>query len=541
MMLIALILAAGAADPTVALIREVTDDVEALRGLHRKVNLKVELLDGPLFAAQVRKKALEEMTPKVVAEERARWLAFDLAPPDADPAKIMLGVLDEQVAGFYDPREKKLFVRSDLPGGGGNLLRVVLAHEIEHALQDQNFGIPDMASLPDDDVRAARAALLEGDAMAVMTAYSAQRMGRSIPAAIASSAEALQSNGSALLSADMARLRSAPRVVREELLFPYSAGFALVAEAYRRGGFAEVNKLLANPPKSTHEVLHPYAADPPVAVPMPGVPAGAKLLARGRLGELGARLAFEACLDPAAIGDVVPSLAGDAYSIYERHGHVELLWASAWSEDAAQSAVNLLHLLTPCWSEQRGVAQEARIARKSAMVAVVRGDVDLAPLLAPIMIAPRKSEAPAAALRVDGSRFVSAKLGVSGTIPEGSLRRESREELSIERNGSTATLMFVPSRLDDAGIERLAQKTAPDAPLAYAGSADRSIAGQAAHERSFTLEGTGAMLRIDAIPWCGGKATLAVVRVEKSETNLPSLLDSLQPTESAPLACAQVQ
>src|SRR6266850_561468 len=57
---------------------------------------------------------------------------------------------------------------------GPDGLRLILAHEIEHALQDQNFGIPDLAALPDDDVRLARSALYEGDAMAVMTAYGAR-------------------------------------------------------------------------------------------------------------------------------------------------------------------------------------------------------------------------------------------------------------------------------------------------------------------------------------------------------------------------------
>src|SRR5207302_1708030 len=81
-------------------------------------------------------------------------------PPADDPAQALLDVLDEQVAGFYDPFTKQLVVRKDPPASAGAMgpdgLRVILAHEIEHALQDQNFGIPDMSSLPDDDVRLAR-------------------------------------------------------------------------------------------------------------------------------------------------------------------------------------------------------------------------------------------------------------------------------------------------------------------------------------------------------------------------------------------------
>lgn len=383
---------------TTAIIREVTAEVEKLRGLRRKVNLKVELLDGPLFTAKVREKALLDLTPKAVAEEKARWLAFDLAPPEADPAAILLGVLDEQVAGFYDPREKKLFVRAfDSVAGtfSADLLRLVLAHEIEHALQDQNFGIPDLAALPDDDTRLARSALLEGDAMAVMSAYAAQRAGKPVRDSVLAGAAAMLQMGTDGLTGNAAQLKKAPAVVREELLFPYAQGFALVAEAYRRGGFAQVDKLFARPPQSTHQVLHPeayFAGEEPVAVPPPALPQGAKLLARGRMGELGARLALETCLDPEVGRDFVQSWAGDAFLIYELHGHAELIWESAWKGDVSENLANLLRLLAPCWSEQKGVSGEVNIVKKGALVGLSRGGADLNAVLAVPL--PRKAAAP---------------------------------------------------------------------------------------------------------------------------------------------------
>lgn len=375
--------ATSAADP-VALVREVAADVERLRGLRRKVNLKVEILDGPLFTRKVREKAQEELKPAVVAEERARWLAFDLAPADADPAQILLGVLDEQVAGFYDPHEKKLFVRSDA-GEGPDLLRLVLAHEIEHALQDQNFGIPDLSRLPDDDVRLAMSALLEGDAMAVMTVYAAARAGRPLDASMAAAAQALRGAGSAGVAGNAQKLARAPRVVREELLFPYVEGFAFVEEAFRRGGFAQVDKLFARPPRSTHEVLHPaayFAAEPAVPVAAPRAPAGARILARGKLGELGSRLALEACLDPEVGRQFVPAWAGDAFVVYQQaNGHAEVVWESAWSGETARNIANLLRLLVPCWQEQRGVAAQVHIAQSGRLVAVSRGSADVGALV----------------------------------------------------------------------------------------------------------------------------------------------------------------
>src|SRR5260221_6750467 len=185
--------------PLVTLIREVTSEAESLPGLLRKQNLKILLLDDKPLAAAVRERALKDLTPSMVAAERARWSAFALAPAGADPVKILLSVLDEQVAGFYDPFTKQLVVRNQPPASAGDMgrdgLRVILAHEIEHALQDQNFGIPDLKTLPDDDVRLARTALFEGDAMAVMAAYGARRARKPGRAAFLGAAAILRSVG----------------------------------------------------------------------------------------------------------------------------------------------------------------------------------------------------------------------------------------------------------------------------------------------------------------------------------------------------------
>src|SRR5947209_2550111 len=350
-------------DPLVTIIRETTTAVEQLRGLRRKQNLKVQILDDKLFSAAVREKAKKELTPAVVAAERARWLAFNLAPPAVDPAQALLDVLDEQVAGFYDPFTKQLVVRKDPPASAGAMgpdgLRIILAHEIEHALQDQNFGIPDMSSLPDDDVRLARSALYEGDAMAVMTAFGALRAHKPVGASIATGAATLRGLDAQTLlrvSGKSPQLLHAPPILREELVLPYSAGFALVAEAYRRGGFPMVDKMFRNPPVSSHQVLHPeayFAGEQPVAVPMPVPPPGTRLIASGRMGELGTRIALETCVEKDVVKEFAPRWAGDAYTIVEGpKGALSLLWTTAWSGGVAPNVTNVMKLVQPCWQEQ---------------------------------------------------------------------------------------------------------------------------------------------------------------------------------------------
>ena len=156
--------------------------------------------------------------------------------------------------------------------------QLILAHEIEHALQDQNFGFPDMDKLPDDDARLARMALYEGDAMATMTAVAARRAHQPVKLALGAAATAMRSLTAAQIvqaSGYSPELLQAPAVVREELATPYVAGMALVAEVHRRGGFALVDKMFRKPPLTTHQVLHPdayLAGELPARVPFPPGP-----------------------------------------------------------------------------------------------------------------------------------------------------------------------------------------------------------------------------------------------------------------------------
>jgi hypothetical protein len=524
------------------------------------------------------------MTPGVVAAERARWLAFNLAPAAADPAQILLDVLDEQVAGFYDPFTGQLIVRKDPPASAGAMgtdgLRAILAHEIEHALQDQNFGIPDLATLPDDDARLARSALYEGDAMAVMAALSAQRAQKPVKAAIAAGAAMLSSLDAQTLlrvSGKSPQLQHAPPVVREELVVPYAAGFALVAEAYRRGGFALVDKMFRNPPATVHQVLHPeayFSGEAPALVPVPVPPPGTRVVASGRMGELGTRLALETCVEKDVVKAFLPRWAGDAYTIVERgRGELSLLWTTAWSGGAADNVANVMKLMQPCWQDPAAsgpnpvgwsIAPAVRSASSGDLVAVARGNVDLSAAvsrqLAVRVAAPKQvrpvGDVPAPAevgpARVESGRFVSARLALAGDVPDGFEADSSNPvaELAIKKAGTGgATISFVPEALSGDALDAFFQNAsaqiaaAQGSHLTFLGRAQRTLAGTRAEERSWAVEDAGMQLRIAVAPYCSGKAALTVLRLERgvsSHAMLERFLDSIRPTGTSP-ACADLE
>ena len=571
-------------DPLVTIIRETTQDVEELRGLKRKQNLKVQILDDKLFSAAVREKAKKELTPPVVAAERARWLAFNLAPSAVDPAQVILDVLDEQVAGFYDPFTKQLIVRKEPPASAGSLgpdgLRTVLAHEIEHALQDHNFGIPEMSTLPDDDARLARSALYEGDAMAVMAAFAAKRAQKPPKAAIQAGAAALRgldAQGLLRMSGKSPQLLHAPPILREELVLPYSAGFALVAEAYRRGGFPMVDKMFRNPPVSSHQVLHPeayFAGEQPAAVPMPVPPPGTRLIASGRMGELGTRVALETCVEKDVVKEFAPRWAGDAYTIVEGpKGALSLLWTTAWSGGVAPNVTNVMKLVQPCWQEQSNggpsssgwsIDANSRVAGSPELVAVVRGSVEpgaaisrqLALRAAVPPPAPPLGNVPppvaVAPVRVDAGRFVSPRLALTGEVPPGYEADATNPvaELAIKKAGAGgATVSFVPEPLTGDALDSFFQTAssqiaaAQGGNLTFIGRTPRTLAGAPAEQRSWAVENAGMQLRIEVAPYCGGKASLALLRLEAgaaARATLDQFAASLKQTGNAP-ACADLE
>jgi hypothetical protein len=571
-------------DPLVTVIRETTEEVEQLRGLKRKQNLKVQILDDKLFSAAVREKAKKELTPSVVAAERARWLAFNLAPAAVDPAQVLLDVLDEQVAGFYDPFSKQLVVRKEPPASAGAMgpdgLRTVLAHEIEHALQDHNFGIPDMATLPDDDVRLARSALYEGDAMAVMTAFAARRAQKPVKGAIQAGAAALRgldAEGLLRMSGKSPQLLHAPPILREELVLPYASGFGLVAEAYRRGGFPMVDRMFKNPPVSTHQVLHPeayFAGELPAAVPVPVPPSGTRLIASGKMGELGTRVVLETCVEKDVVKDFAPRWAGDAYAIVEGpKGSLSLLWTTAWSGGVAPTVNNVVKLIQPCWQEQSAggpnpsgwsIAAPSRVAGSADLVAVVRGNVDpgaaisrqlalrlVTPAAAPPLgnVPPPASQEP---VRVDGGHFVSPRLALTGEVPPGYEADATNPvaELAIKKAGAGgATVSFVPEALTGEALDSFFQTAsaqiaaAQGGHLTFIGKTPRTLAGVPAEQRAWAVENAGMQLRIEVAPYCGGKASLALLRLEAgaaARATLDQFAASLRQTGTPP-ACADLE
>jgi hypothetical protein len=201
---------------------------------------------------------------------------FGLLPRDFDLEKLLVALLREQVAGYYDPKTKTVNLLDWVPI---EEQEPVMAHELTHALQDQSFNLekwmkkgekdlaeskkdPTPNDIENDEMDNARQAVVEGQAEAVMVQYALAPVGRSIvdSPALVDAMESTMISG----TPDSTVFKDAPIFLKESLTFPYSYGMEFVVKLLRKSGkekaFADV---LRNPPHTTRQIMEPdtYLSD----------------------------------------------------------------------------------------------------------------------------------------------------------------------------------------------------------------------------------------------------------------------------------------
>jgi hypothetical protein len=293
---------ATAQDPRLlALADQIATEVSHLRGLALRRPIERGVLDREQILNRLRARVAHEYPPGEIVLEGEMEKRLGFLPEDLDYEQTVFDLLEEQVAGFYDPDDGQLFIASWVP----QLMQTpTMAHEITHALQDQHFDLSRFTHhvRGRGDAQSAAMAIVEGDATVVMLEHMMRPLGRSVrdipdPDAMFRS-QVMQVTG-------QSRLAAAPRALRETLLFPYRYGFAVCARQYTARDFGAVDDLLRTPPESTEQILHAEklaAREPPIAIPatLPAALASDHvLLADDVMGEFGLLLFLERGVDDA--------------------------------------------------------------------------------------------------------------------------------------------------------------------------------------------------------------------------------------------------
>ncbi len=300
-------------DPAIlkSMAKSALSSVENLRGQKLSKPLKSGVKKKPEVTRFITERLADEYGPAKVRAEGDLLKLLGLIPTGLDYGDFMTRLLTEQVAGFYDHTRQELYLADWIPLF---LQEPVMAHEIFHAIQDQEWGggkLIDSKLYSHDEVLA-HAALMEGDATVVMLMHTAVKAGGSgddvSPFMLNMMAATIPLQMS---SAEYPVMTGAPDYIKQSLVFPYQHGISFLA-ALRTAGWtwADFRKLYADPPASTEQILHPerYAPtrDEPSRVTV-ALPNGFTRTWDGVAGELHFR---QVLLTNRPTGDAIEAAAG---------------------------------------------------------------------------------------------------------------------------------------------------------------------------------------------------------------------------------------
>ncbi|HUI07544.1 MAG TPA: hypothetical protein VL486_11135 [Verrucomicrobiae bacterium] len=353
-----------------AVRQRIEQQTSALRGLAFKSPVHYQLIErADLRRVLVDK--IKEQYPGQELRDYGRTLAtLGLVPEGADLLNIIVSLYGEQVAGFYDPDSRSLYTFKDLTFSS-NLDKMLLAHELTHVLQDQNF---DLRTFPlkvkdNDDLALATSALIEGDATVLMTRWYVESVDPG----------KMLGDLTAIFGQNTEKLREAPAYLREMLLFPYTQGQQFAATLFAAGGNEALDAAFRNPPTCTKDILHPeqflHQRATPERVELPPLnSADWRLIGNNVLGEFGTRFVLQQGLDAFEAQLLAQGWNGDRYHVYERgpDGPTGLIWITVWNDEPHAAEFEAAYRKVAAKRDGARAAVDLRVRRDGRRVTVLQ-------------------------------------------------------------------------------------------------------------------------------------------------------------------------
>lgn len=372
----------GVARPATAKERAAIDDLvraaESVRQLRLRRPVTIEIEDGDAIANSLR----AQIEDAEIERARLVYGALGLLDAEGDLHSMFAGVLGEQVIGYYDPDTGRLVIRENVMAGLAGAFgaeqtqeaRLVLVHELVHALQDQRLGLGESyeKERTADEDNAFRA-VVEGDATLAMLAHALRQQGIPLSAATAG----IQQMGDYLDLNALVRgekLDDAPAILRVTLVAPYLRGLQFVAAVQGRGGWPAVNNAHRRPPTTSEQVLHPekyFAREPGEQIEIPEnravLAAGFERIEEDTLGELELSVYLGQGRPSGTDEEAAAGWAGDLLAVYSRGKEAAAIWWTTWDDDTeAEQAYRAARSVSP-------KSSKARVERKGRSVLIVRG------------------------------------------------------------------------------------------------------------------------------------------------------------------------
>ncbi len=349
--------------------------------------------------------AREEFTQRFAQEELSmKKLGF--LPRDFNLRDFLVKSTGQQIAGYYDEETKTISLLNWVPW---EQQQPILAHELTHALQDQNYDLHKWmrAALrptskasdnqANDDGPTARKAVVEGQAMVVYVDYLLAPVHRSL----ADTPELIYQMEEPAVKAvaDSQMLHDAPMILREAGSFAYTEGLIFEGELLHKGGkemaFAGA---FARPPRNSHEVLQPEAYINGEKLPRVGVPDLKQVLGAqydvydaGGIGELDVRALLKQYGERRLASDISSAWQGGAYVTYVRKdkaasdspttADLALIYVSKWK--TPQAAERFAHFYATAVGKRYSTAtpQPAAACTANCPVSTARFSTEEGPVI----------------------------------------------------------------------------------------------------------------------------------------------------------------
>ncbi len=324
-----------------ATVDEVLKDMSEITGWQLKSPLKKSIRSREEIHAYV----LEQMNDEKDAKERYASSrsaeAFGLIPKGFNLESFLVDLLTEQIAGLYDPKAHEFYIADWI---APDEQRMVMSHELTHALQDQYFHIEAWAhaARPNDDAEMARESVLEGSAMAGMLEYTLRDKGLKL--------RDLPDIDPSIFIGDLTEtplLKKAPPFIKDSLMFPYFSGLTFSMSVLRTGGWNGFSAVFANPPASTQQIMHPdlYRSGKvpaPLKVDLPNrTPGGGwNKLEENCLGEFGWKEILKQFLADERAKKVAAAWDGDDYATFEQKDTKRLMLFTRTRFNTEEMAAN---------------------------------------------------------------------------------------------------------------------------------------------------------------------------------------------------------
>jgi hypothetical protein len=310
---------------------------------------------------------------------------FGLLPRDFNLREFLVKSNGQSIAGLYDDETKMIWLLNTV---SMEKQGPILAHELTHALQDQNYDLqhwakagvkPVVKGQPgsddvNDESTAARHAIVEGQAMVVYIDYMLAPFGRNLkdtPGVVASMEDAAVS-----ATIDTELMHKAPMVLREAGSFPYRDGLFFEADILaQRGKQAAFQGVFVQPPRNTHEVFDSRAYLERAKLTPVRIPDVQTLLGKdyevydsGSFGELDVRALLKQFGDKHGAADFAPAWQGGAYVAFKRTqvssgsepgtADVALLYVSRWKTAQAAEHFARFYATTVARRYQKAVVKD---------------------------------------------------------------------------------------------------------------------------------------------------------------------------------------